>query len=84
MGGDWAKGKAYFERALKISRRRDHIHHFNYARTYAINSMDEKLFLSLMREIVTAGDLGRDVRLSNKVARRRAARYLQHRSEWFE
>lgn len=84
LGGDWKKGRAYFERALSLSGRRDHIHLFNYARTYAINALDKPLFLSLMREIVAAGDLGRSVRMSNKVARRRAVRYLAHVSEWFD
>lgn len=84
LGGDWKKGRAYFERALSASGRRDHIHLFNYARTYAINSVDKPLFLSLMREIVQAGDLGSNVRMSNKVARRRAVRYLAHVSEWFD
>jgi hypothetical protein len=84
LGGDWKKGRAYFERALSASGRRDHIHLFNYARTYAINSLDKPLFVSLMREILDSGDRGADVRMSNKVARRRAARYLAHMSEWFE
>lgn len=84
MGGDWQKGKAYFERAIRVSGRRDHIHLFNYARTYAINALDKPLFLSLMREIAEPEDLGNDVRLSNKVARRRGARYLAHTSQWFE
>lgn len=84
LGGDWKKGKAYFERAISLSGRRDHIHLFNYARTYAINALDKPLFLSLMREIVETGDRGSDVRMSNKVARRRAVRYLAHASEWFD
>jgi hypothetical protein len=84
LGGDWQKGRAYFERALLISGRRNQLHHINFARTYAVNAQDRQLFLSLMREVLEAPDQGDDVRLSNKVARRRAERYLQHLDDFFD
>ena len=40
--------------------------------------------MALMNEIIESGDQGDDVRLSNKVARRRAERYLAHLDAWFE
>jgi hypothetical protein len=83
MGGDWKKGKAYFERALKLSGRRNHLHHINYVRIYAINAQDKALFVSLLREVIEAGDQGSDVRMSNKVARRRAERNLAHVDDLF-
>jgi hypothetical protein len=83
IGGDWKKGKAYFERALQLSGRRNHLHQINYARIYAVNAQDKALFVSLLREVVAAGDQGNDVRLSNKVARRRAERNLAHVDELF-
>jgi hypothetical protein len=84
MGGDWAKGRQYFERALELSGRRSHLHHINFARTYALNAQDKELCVSLLGEVIEATDLGDDVRLSNKVARRRAQRYLAHLDQWFE
>jgi hypothetical protein len=42
------------------------------------------MFLALMREIIESGDKGHPVRMSNKVARRRAARYLANVAEWFD
>jgi hypothetical protein len=81
--GDWKKGKAYFERALKLSGRRNHLHQINYARIYAINAQDRPLFQSLLREVIAAGDQGNDVRMSNKVARRRAERNLAHIDDLF-
>jgi hypothetical protein len=84
LGGDWKKGKEYFERALRLSHRRNQLHLINYARTYAVNAQDKALFVSLLREILASGDQGDDVRLSNKVARRRAERYLAHIDMWFE
>jgi tetratricopeptide (TPR) repeat protein len=84
MGGDWQKGKEYFERALELAGRRDHIAFYNYARTCAVNLQDKALYLSLLREIIDAPDQGNDVRLSNKVARRRAERLLAHVDRFFD
>lgn len=83
LGGNWQKGKAYFERALALSGRRDHLHHINFARTYAVNAQDKRLFVSLMHEVLEAHDQGDDVRIGNKVARRRAERYLAHIDDLF-
>jgi TRAP transporter T-component len=84
LGGNWPKGRAYFERALRLSRRHNHMHHINFARTYAVNAQDKALFVSLLKEVLEAGDQGNDNRLSNKVARRRAERYLSHIDDYFE
>jgi hypothetical protein len=84
LGGNWKKGREYFERAIAISKRRNHLHQINFARIYAVNTQDRALFVSLMREVIDAGDLGDDVRLSNKVARRRAERYLRYTDDLFE
>jgi hypothetical protein len=83
LGGDWQRGRRYFERALALSKRRSQLHHINFARTYAINAQDKTLFVPLMREVIESGDQGDEVRLSNKVARRRAERYLDHLDAWF-
>jgi hypothetical protein len=84
LGGNWAKGRAYFERALRLSRHRNHMHHINFARTYAVNAQDKALFVALLKEVIEAGDQGDQNRLSNKVARRRAERYLAHIDDYFE
>lgn len=84
LGGNWQKGRQYFERAIALSKRRNHLHLINFARTYAVNAQDKALFVSLLTEVIEAPDLGDDVRLSNKVARRRAQRYLKYIDQWFE
>jgi hypothetical protein len=84
LGGNWKKGREYFERAIKLSGRKNHLHLINFARTYAVNAQDKALFVSLLHEVVEAGDQGNGVRLSNKVARRRALRYLANIDQWFE
>jgi hypothetical protein len=82
-GGNWKRGTEYFERALELSGRKSHLHHINYARTCAVNMQDEELFMSLLMEVIDAEDQGDAYRLSNKVARRRAERYIKHRDQWF-
>src|SRR5262249_9772005 len=47
LGGNWKKGRQYFERALALSGRRDHVEIYNFARTYAVNAQDKALFLKL-------------------------------------
>ena len=82
-GGDPDKGREYFERALKLTNRANHIILINYATMYAVNVMDEELYHKLLMEIITSPDRGNDTRLSNKVARRRAQRLLQMTDEYF-
>jgi tetratricopeptide (TPR) repeat protein len=83
VGGDPAKGKAYFERAIELTKRKNHIVLINYATLYAVNAPDRALYLSLMREILEAPDQGAAFRMSNKVARRRATRALARVDELF-
>lgn len=83
VGGDPVKGKQYFERAAQLTQRKNHILLVNYAVFYAISVQDRALFLSLLHEVVEAGDQGPRFRLGNKVARRRAQRYLQRVDEFF-
>ena len=83
LGGNWKKGREMFERALSLSKRKNHIHHVNFARTYAVSAQDRGLFVQLLREVIESGDQGDGVRLSNKVARRRAERYLGNVDELF-
>jgi hypothetical protein len=83
VGGDPVKGKMYFERALQLTQRRNHIMLVNYAVLYAISVQDRALYLSLLHEVIEAGDQGPLFRLGNKVAKRRAQRYLQRVDEFF-
>jgi hypothetical protein len=83
FGGDPKKGKEYFDRALELTQRKNQIVLINYAMMYAVNTQDRALFVSLMREIIEAPDLGAHYRMSNKVARRRATRALQRVDELF-
>jgi hypothetical protein len=83
LGGHPEKGKAYFERALKLTHRKNHILLINYATLYAVAAQDRVLYVSLLHEVLEAGDQGSAYRLSNKVARRRAVRALARVDELF-
>lgn len=83
FGGDPEKGKQYFERALELTQRKNHILLINYATLYAVNAQDRELYVSLLREIIESGDQGAPYRMSNKVARRRAVRALARVDELF-
>ncbi|HEY6880442.1 MAG TPA: TRAP transporter TatT component family protein [Polyangiales bacterium] len=83
FGGDLAKAQAYYDRALEVCKRRNHLILLSYAKTYAVAKQDRALFLALLNEILTAPDQGDDIRMNNKVAQVRAKRYLKRVDEWF-
>jgi tetratricopeptide (TPR) repeat protein len=84
FGGNLDKAKAYFERALEVCKRKNHLILVGYAKNYAVNAQDRELFIKLLREVLDAPDQGVDVRLSNKVARHRAERYIKRVDDWFD
>lgn len=83
FGGSLEKAKELFERAIKLSKRRNHLILVGYARNYAVAAQNRELYLSLLREVLEAGDLGPDIRLSNKVARKRAELYIRQVDDLF-
>jgi hypothetical protein len=83
FGGDPKKGKEYYERALGMTHRKNHIVLLNYAVFCAVAAQDRALYTSLLHEILEAPDQGNLHRLSNKVARRRAERALAKTEELF-
>jgi len=83
LGGDPEKGKAWFEQGLEKTGRKNQMILVNYARTYAVNTQNRELFAKLLNEVIESGDMGDSVRMSNKIARTRAARYLAQGKEFF-
>jgi tetratricopeptide (TPR) repeat protein len=84
FGGNLDKAKEYYDKALAVSKRRNHLILLSYAKTYAVAKQDRGLFVKLLKEILDAPDQGSDIRMSNKVARHRAERYIKHVDDWFE
>jgi hypothetical protein len=83
MGGNPEKGREWFEQGLAKTGRKNHLLQVMYARQYAVTTQNSKLFFQLLNEVIEAPDQGPAVRLSNKIARVRAARYLAQSKEWF-
>jgi len=84
FGGSLEKARAYYDRALAVCQRRNHLILLSYAKVYAVAKQDRALFLALINEILDAKDLGPDIRMANKVARHRAKRYLRRVDQWFD
>ena len=83
MGGNPERSRELFERVLELTDRRALTVQLNYARTYAVNTNDRELYVSLLEEVVEAGDVLPEMRLANKIARRRAKRSLRRTDELF-
>ena len=83
LGGNPEKGKDWFEQGLAKTERKNHLLQVMYARVYAVNTRNTELFYKLLNEVIEAPDAGNAYRLSNKVARVRAERYLAHGKELF-
>ena len=63
--------------ALERAGRRNLLMQVVMARTYALRARDRDLYVALLREVLEAGDVEPELRLSNMVAKRRAERYLR-------
>jgi hypothetical protein len=83
MGGHPERGRERFERALAGTNRQFFTVQLNYARSYAVNTGNRALFISLLREVIDGGDPDENVRLANRLARRRAIRLLERVDELF-
>lgn len=83
VGGNPERGRELFERVLELTDRKALTVQLNFARTWAVNNNDRELYVSLLHEVMEAGDTLPEARLANKIARRRAARSLQRTDELF-
>lgn len=66
-----------WERAAKETERKSLLVLVSYAHAWAVKAQRRDVFVALLREILEAGDIDPPNRLSNRIAKRRAARYLK-------
>lgn len=72
LGGDEARAREYFERAMALSNGKFLMVHFYFARYYAVRVQNKELFLRLLEEIESSPADGlKDVCLINSVIKRR-------------
>ena len=84
IAGKPDKSREHFEKALEISGRKFLLIQVMYARYYAVNKFDEKLFDTLLQEVLdTPGEVLPEYRLINEIAKKKAALYLSRKDEWF-
>jgi len=80
---DMDTAKLILDDVLEKTERRNLMVQTSMARYYAVNIGDHKLFRELLQEVIDAGDVLPEARLSNAIARRRAARYLDQIEYFF-
>jgi hypothetical protein len=86
LGGNPESSKAHFERAIELTGGRYLMAKVLYAVYYhARQSRDRQAYHAMLEEVVaTPGDVWPEQRLSNELARQRAARWLEREEEVFE
>jgi hypothetical protein len=80
---DMDRAKLILDDVLEKTERRNLMVQMSMARYYAVATGDHKLFRELLQEVIDAGDVLPEARLSNAIARRRAARYLDQIEYFF-
>ena len=83
MAADLDAAKVYFEKALARTERRALQAQLNMARYYAVKTSDRDLFHKLLTEVMDAHDPLPEARLSNLMARERAALYIENADQLF-
>jgi len=83
MAGDMDAAKVYFEKALARTERRALMTQVNMARHYAVKQGDRELFDTLLTEVMDAQDPLPEARLANRMARVRAALYIENADQLF-
>jgi hypothetical protein len=83
LGGNYDKSKYYFDMALKGSGAKFKMNKFLYAKTYAAQTLNRRLFEKLLHQILTEPDKMRDEKLLNNIAKKKAVELLEKADEFF-
>ena len=84
LGGDPESSRAHFEAALRLNHGTFLMTYVYYAKSYAVQTLDEELFVSLLETVRNASlEILPENRLANSVAKRKAEQLLERRSELF-
>jgi tetratricopeptide (TPR) repeat protein len=83
MAADMDEAKVYFEKALAATERRALQAQLNMARHYAVKTGNRALFDELLEEVMDAHDPLPEARLANRIARERAALYMDNADQLF-
>ena len=84
MGGDEAKAKENFEKAMALSNRKFFLAHYYYARYYAVRVQNKELFFSLLKEVEGGpADKLREVCLINTVMKQKTIKLMTRSEDLF-
>jgi hypothetical protein len=84
LGGNPDQSLRHFEKALELTGNKYLLIRFLFAKTYAVQNQDRKLFKSQLQAVVEAPpNLFPEQRLANEVARKKAAQLLDQIDELF-
>jgi len=84
LGGNPDKAKNHFEQALRITEGKYLLISFLYAKTYAVQNQNQKLFKTQLDKVLEASDdVLPEQRLANQIAKRKAAVLLGKIDELF-
>lgn len=83
LGGEPERGRALYERVIRITHEQDLLPMVMLAQTYAVQTQNRALFEELLRKVISSPDRLKSRRLTNAIARRRARRLLPRSSELF-
>jgi hypothetical protein len=84
LGGKPDLAKVNFERALAVGGGKFLMTYVFYAKTYAVEAQDERLFEDLLNHVIDAPvDVLPEQRLANAVAKKRAQEALSRKSDFF-
>ena len=84
LGGDPEKSHYHFEQSLALTRNRFLLNRVMYAKTYAVQAQDKKLFVEQLDAVIKSpGNILPEQRLANEVAKLKAKRLLEMVDELF-
>jgi hypothetical protein len=84
LGGDLGKARRHFDRALRLNGGRFLMTYVYYARSVAVQSLDEKLFDDLLAKVdSTSLEVLPKARLANQVAKRKSELLKSRKSDLF-
>ena len=84
LGGDSARARSYFEKAVQLSGGRFFLSRYYFARYYAVREQDKELFLKLIQDLGSEpSDPLKDVCLINTVIKQKAVRLKEMCEELF-
>ena len=83
LGGDYEKGKRYFENAIEFSGDQNLSAKVEYALSYARPLYDRELHDKLLQEVISSNPVKKNYTLLNVIAKEQASSMLEDANEYF-